>query len=152
AGRRFRPARDAAGRSRREYCKRTPRSGAGAGADGRPDRAGARVAAASSTTGVFAALLGGNGCGGGGRRHGMLAGQRQDALLARDARHCRVPEAKRFRTMSTSEDELAGRIVRRLDRGLDDIDPHTLALLRSARTEALERMRSEPVSLLAWAD
>jgi len=54
--------------------------------------------------------------------------------------------------MSTSEDELAGRIVRRLDRGLDDIDPHTLALLRSARTEALERMRSEPVSLLAWAD
>lgn len=54
--------------------------------------------------------------------------------------------------MSTGEDELGARIVRRLDRGLDGIDPGTLARLRSARTEALERMQPEPASTLAWVN
>jgi hypothetical protein len=53
--------------------------------------------------------------------------------------------------MSVGEDDLAGRIIRRLDRSLDDIDPPLLAGLRSARTAALERMQPEAESLLAWA-
>ena len=53
--------------------------------------------------------------------------------------------------MSMSENDLAQRIVRYLDRGLDDIDAGTLARLRSSRTAALEHLQPEPVSLLAWA-
>lgn len=53
--------------------------------------------------------------------------------------------------MSTGETELARRIARHLDRGLQEIDPHTLAQLKSARHAALERVRREPVSVLAWA-
>ena len=53
--------------------------------------------------------------------------------------------------MSIREDDLASRIVRRLDRGLDDIDPRMLGRLRAARTAALERMQTEAESLLAWA-
>jgi hypothetical protein len=53
--------------------------------------------------------------------------------------------------MSDNELQLAGRIVRRLQQGLDDIDPGTLARLRSARTTAVQRMQTEPASVLAWA-
>jgi hypothetical protein len=53
--------------------------------------------------------------------------------------------------MSEHEHELASRIVRRLQHGLDEIDPRTLERLRSARAAAVERMQLEPVSLLAWA-
>jgi hypothetical protein len=53
--------------------------------------------------------------------------------------------------MSMSEHELAGRIVQRLQSGLDGIDPHTLARLRSVRATALERAQPEPASVLAWA-
>ena len=53
--------------------------------------------------------------------------------------------------MSTSEHELASRIVQRLERGLDEIDPRTLARLHSARAAAVERMQAEPASLLAGA-
>ena len=53
--------------------------------------------------------------------------------------------------MSEHEHELASRIVRRLERGLDDIDPRTLQRLRSARTAAVERMQAEPVPALSWA-
>jgi hypothetical protein len=53
--------------------------------------------------------------------------------------------------MSMSEHELAGRIVQRLQSGLDGIDPRTLANLRSARATAVERAQPEPASVLAWA-
>jgi len=53
--------------------------------------------------------------------------------------------------MSDSERELAARIVRRLDHGLNDIDPRVMARLRMARTAALERMQPAPVAWLAWA-
>lgn len=53
--------------------------------------------------------------------------------------------------MSMSEHELAGRIVQRLQSGLDEIDPRTLARLRSARATAVERIQPEPASVLAWA-
>ena len=53
--------------------------------------------------------------------------------------------------MSMSEHDLASRIVQRLERGLDEIDPRTLAQLRSARSSAVERIQTEPTSLLAWA-
>jgi hypothetical protein len=53
--------------------------------------------------------------------------------------------------MSMSEHDLASRIVQRLERGLDEIDPRTLAKLRSARSTAIERIQTEPASLLAWA-
>ena len=53
--------------------------------------------------------------------------------------------------MSDSDQDLAARIVRRLDHGLSEIDPQVLAQLRSARATALERMQAEPVSWLAWA-
>jgi hypothetical protein len=54
--------------------------------------------------------------------------------------------------MSENEHELAGRIVRRLQHGLDDIDPRTLARLGSARAAALGRMQqTAPASVLAWA-
>jgi hypothetical protein len=53
--------------------------------------------------------------------------------------------------MSMSEHELAGRIVQRLQSGLDGIDPRTLARLRSARAAAVERAQPEPASVLAWA-
>jgi hypothetical protein len=50
-----------------------------------------------------------------------------------------------------NEHDLARRIVQRLDHGLDDIDPRTLAKLRAARAAAVERMQLQPVSVLAWA-
>ena len=53
--------------------------------------------------------------------------------------------------MSMSEHELAGRIVQRLQSGLDGIEPRTLARLRSARATAVERIQPEPASVLAWA-
>lgn len=53
--------------------------------------------------------------------------------------------------MSDSDQDLAARIVRRLNHGLNEIDPQVLAQLRSARATALERMQSEPLSSLAWA-
>ena len=53
--------------------------------------------------------------------------------------------------MNRAEHDLARRVVQRLDHGLDDIDPRTLAKLRAARAAAVERMQVEPVSLLAWA-
>jgi len=49
--------------------------------------------------------------------------------------------------MSTDEEDLAGRLARRLDQGLTGIDHRTLARLRSARETALERLEAEP----AWA-
>jgi len=52
--------------------------------------------------------------------------------------------------MSIGEEDLAGRIVRRLDQGLADIDQHTLARLRSARETALERFEPQPAWALAW--
>ena len=53
--------------------------------------------------------------------------------------------------MSTSEHELARRIVQRLDGGLDQIAPDVLARLRSARGQALQRLQPEPAAELAWA-
>ncbi len=53
--------------------------------------------------------------------------------------------------MSEHEHELASRIVRRLQLGLDDIDPGTLQRLRCARVAAVERMQAQPVSFLSWA-
>jgi len=53
--------------------------------------------------------------------------------------------------MSMREEELAGRIVRRLDQGLDRIDARTLARLRTARETALERLEPEPAWSPAWA-
>ena len=52
--------------------------------------------------------------------------------------------------MNHSEEDMAGRIVRRLDQGLGDLDQPTLAKLRSARERATERMR-QPAWRLAWA-
>ena len=52
--------------------------------------------------------------------------------------------------MNNSEHDLARRILQRLDRSLDDIDPRTLAKLQAARLAAVERMQVEPVSVLAW--
>ncbi len=49
--------------------------------------------------------------------------------------------------MSIGEEDLAGRIARRLDSGLPSIDQRTSARLRSARETALERLESQP----AWA-
>jgi len=48
--------------------------------------------------------------------------------------------------MNIGEDELAGRITRRLDSGLPGIDQRTSARLRAARESALERLESQP----AW--
>ncbi len=53
--------------------------------------------------------------------------------------------------MSMREEDLAGRIVRGLDRGLDQIDHRTLARLRSVRETALERLEPQPAWSLAWA-
>jgi hypothetical protein len=53
--------------------------------------------------------------------------------------------------MSDTDEILAARIARSLDRGLSDIDPRVLAQLRLARATALERMQDERVSWLAWA-
>jgi hypothetical protein len=53
--------------------------------------------------------------------------------------------------MSNREEELAGRIVRRLDHGLHDIDPRTLARLRTAREAAVERLEQQPEWSVAWA-
>jgi hypothetical protein len=54
--------------------------------------------------------------------------------------------------MSIGAEDLAGRIVRGLDRGLESIDQRTLARLRSARESALERMEQpEPAWSFAWA-
>ncbi len=52
--------------------------------------------------------------------------------------------------MSMSEHELAGRIVQRLERGLDDLDPRSLARLHSARAAALDHFQIETASPLAW--
>jgi len=49
--------------------------------------------------------------------------------------------------MSTDEEDLAGRVTRRLDLSLAAIDQGTLARLRSARESALERLETQP----AWA-
>jgi len=49
--------------------------------------------------------------------------------------------------MNNGEEELAGRIIRRLDHGLIEFDPSTLARLRAARESALEHLEVEP----AWA-
>ena len=49
--------------------------------------------------------------------------------------------------MNIREEELAGRIVRGLDKGLEHIDHATLARLRSGRENALERFEQAP----AWA-
>ena len=46
--------------------------------------------------------------------------------------------------MSSSDEELAGRIVRHLDQGLAGMDHRTLARLRSARSTALERIDLQP--------
>jgi hypothetical protein len=54
--------------------------------------------------------------------------------------------------MSMSEEQLASRIVQRLERGLDQIDPRTLAQLRSARAAAVERLQPESLSVLAWTN
>jgi len=53
--------------------------------------------------------------------------------------------------MSIGEEDLAGRIVRRLDQGLADIDQRTLARLRSARETALESVEHQPAWSLALA-
>ena len=53
--------------------------------------------------------------------------------------------------MSIGEEDLASRIVRRLDRGLGDIDQRTLAKLRSARETALERFEPQPAWAFAWS-
>ena len=53
--------------------------------------------------------------------------------------------------MSIREEELAGRIVRGLDRGLESMDHRTLAQLRSARETALERLEQQPGWAIAWA-
>lgn len=53
--------------------------------------------------------------------------------------------------MSTDEEDLAGRLARRLDQGLTGIDQRTLARLRSARESALERLEAEPAWSLAPA-
>ena len=53
--------------------------------------------------------------------------------------------------MSNREEELAGRIVRGLDQGLHQIDPRTLAQLRTAREAALERLVQQPEWSEAWA-
>jgi hypothetical protein len=53
--------------------------------------------------------------------------------------------------MSSNDEELAGRIVRHLDRGLVDMDQRTLARLRSARAIALEHGDVHPAWRLAWA-
>lgn len=49
--------------------------------------------------------------------------------------------------MNTGENELAGRITRRLDHGLTELDQRTVARLRAGRESALERLEPEP----AWA-
>ena len=51
------------------------------------------------------------------------------------------------------DDELAGKIVRQLDRGVERLDPVTLERLAAARKVALShyRERPEPVFGLAWA-
>lgn len=53
-----------------------------------------------------------------------------------------------------NEQELAGKIVQRLERGLGGIKQGTLYQLQSARKTALERYREapQPVFGLAWAD
>jgi hypothetical protein len=49
--------------------------------------------------------------------------------------------------MSMGEEDIAGRITRRLDTGLSGIDQRVSARLRSARETALERLEAQP----AWA-
>lgn len=46
--------------------------------------------------------------------------------------------------MSNRQDHLGSRIARRLNQGLGEIDPATLARLRSARSTALERIQIQP--------
>ncbi|MCC6533192.1 MAG: DUF3619 family protein [Burkholderiales bacterium] len=53
--------------------------------------------------------------------------------------------------MSIGEEELAGRIVRHLDRGLADLDAGIGAKLRSARESAVERLEPQPAWSLALA-
>lgn len=53
--------------------------------------------------------------------------------------------------MSTGEEELAGRITRRLDHGLIEFDPRTLARLRSARESAVEQLEVQPAWSMASA-
>ena len=52
-----------------------------------------------------------------------------------------------------NEQELAGKIVQHLDRGLDCLKQGTLYKLQSARLAALDRYRKEPQTVLglAWA-
>lgn len=54
--------------------------------------------------------------------------------------------------MSTDEEDLAGRITRRLDQGLTEVEPRTLARLRAARETALERLAAQPAWSLSAAN
>ncbi len=55
--------------------------------------------------------------------------------------------------MNRPDDELAGKIVKQLDRGVERLDPATRERLAAARKVALShyRERPEPVFGLAWA-
>jgi hypothetical protein len=55
--------------------------------------------------------------------------------------------------MNQPEDELARRIVRHLDHGVDALDPVSRGRLAAARKAALARYRAEPRAVhgLAWA-
>ena len=52
--------------------------------------------------------------------------------------------------MSTSEHELARRIVQRLDAGLGEIGPDVVARLGLARARALERLQPAPAAELSF--
>jgi len=53
--------------------------------------------------------------------------------------------------MNQPEHELASRIVRHLDYGVEQIGPGTRSRLLSAREAALSHYREQPVAGLAWA-
>ena len=55
--------------------------------------------------------------------------------------------------MNRPDDELAGKIVRILDRGVEDLDARTRGQLAAARGAAMSRYRERPAPVwgLAWA-
>lgn len=53
--------------------------------------------------------------------------------------------------MKQTDDELARRLVKLLDRGADELEPRTVARLAAARKQALAHCEAEPAPALQWA-
>jgi hypothetical protein len=76
----------------------------------------------------------------------LFAGQRKNTLFESNAQHRSIPEESGHRTMN--EDDLARRIVARLDRGLADLPPAVVERLADVRRRAL---RIRPVRASSFA-